>query len=183
MKRTKGKHKANIIAKDIYKIYKKSLETITSLRGNQTKGAYNITKTQHNRILRKLNAEVMELMIKEAYEFKVGFGIGTLSVKKKKIKLLYTRDGVLKRKYLGVNWGETNKLWESDPEAKAKKLRIFYTNEHTDGYKFQFYWDKKPKKIKNKTVYQFIATRYYKRYLNQCLKDPNLNLNFYQIGK
>ena len=68
------------------------------------------------------------------------------------------KDGKIVNK-LPVNWKATNKLWKENPEAKRKKIRIRYTNEHTDGYVFHVYYIKRNATFVNKGLYKMQVNR------------------------
>ena len=52
-----------------------------------------------------------------------------------------------------VNWKATKELWESNPEAKENKTRIFYLNEHTGLKYYKYHWTLKNSKWPMKTFY------------------------------
>lgn len=80
--------------------------------------------------------------------------------KKQKIRI---EDGIIKG--LAPNWKETLKLWESNPEAKAKKQRVFHFNEHSRGIRYKFGWLTRNVPLRTKNLFTFIATRNNKRRL------------------
>lgn len=48
---------------------------------------------------------------------------------------------------------------------------IYHLNEHSDGFKFRFYWSKTKYPLINKTRYELIATRHNKRLLAKIIKE------------
>lgn len=46
---------------------------------------------------------------------------------------------------------------------------IYFLNEHSSNFKYRFYWSKKDCLVKNKSQYQFVATRQNKRDLAQII--------------
>lgn len=47
----------------------------------------------------------------------------------------------------------TKQLWDSDPEAKEKKTKIYHLNEHSNGVRYHFTWWAKNMKVPNRTLY------------------------------
>jgi len=86
--------------------------------------------------------------------FKLPFNLGSLKVRKKKIAL--ERLGIL-----GVDWKKT----------VATGKYIYYLNEHSRGYKYFFYWEKRNRIVKNLFFYRFVLTRENKRYLAKLIKS------------
>lgn len=106
--------------------------------------------------------------------------MGYLRLRKKKLKYPIKPDGTLDKNKAAVDWGETWKLWQSDEEARLKKTRVFYTNEHSRGCKVIWKWDKKICNFKNKTFYKFDINRTLDRTLAKILKDPkNRHLDYF----
>lgn len=80
-----------------------------------------------------------EIVFKNHY-FTMPFGIGILRIQEKEIYQAIV-DGKLEHNFR-VNFIETKKLYEKDPEAKEKNKKIYYLNEHTDGKVYKFKWEK-----------------------------------------
>lgn len=87
--------------------------------------------------------------------------MGELGVvgRKKKIKL----DENGNPKGLAPNWHETKRLWERSPEARERKEKIYFLNEHTNNVKYKFIWSKKDIIVENKALYSFRLTKGNKR--------------------
>jgi len=180
-KRTKGKNNADKKTKHLYESYINSIKPIEGIKGDMTIGSYNISEFKHNKILKECNIEILNLIIKDAFEFNIPFKQGTLRVKKRKvIPRIDKKTNKPNFKSLGVNWGETLKLWSRDEEAKNKKIRVFYSNDHSNNFKYTFFWSKKKSRIKNKYYYGFVPARKVKRFLAQCIKNPELNINYFE---
>lgn len=87
--------------------------------------------------------------------------LGRIGIRGKKVKPRVDENGKIKG--LAPNWGETRKLWESNPEAKEKRTIMYCFNEHTNGLRFKITWFKKTALFHNKSVYSFKASRANKR--------------------
>lgn len=70
-----------------------------------------------------------------------------------------------------IDYKATKELWVAHPEL-AHKQRVFYSNEHSDGFKFKIKW--LPGKVRNKAVYTFIPAKSLKRNLAKYIRNnPN----------
>ena len=81
--------------------------------------------------------------------------LGTLFIQGTKKKLAFNKDGV---PLLPPNWGETKKLWDRNPEAKANRKVVYCLNEETSG-------------VVNKLYYNIILTRANKRAIHKRIKE------------
>ena len=66
---------------------------------------------------------------------------------------------------LPPDWVKTKKLWERDPEAKAKKQLVRHINEDTGGISYRLAWVKYQVPLRNKSLVSFRLTRKKKRML------------------
>lgn len=55
--------------------------------------------------------------------------------------------------------------------SKELNKPVWYFNEHTNGYRYKFYWNKSKLLVKNCTKYQMVFTRENKRHLAKILKN------------
>ncbi len=85
-------------------------------------------------------------------ELSSGRTLGTVGVRAKKQKLILDEEGNIVGG-ASVNWKETNKYWAENPEAKAKRDRIFYLNEHTGGLTVNLRWWSGGSTVTNKRLY------------------------------
>jgi len=114
---------------------------------------------EFSKAIKLFNQKVIDRIIFENYDFTMT-GLGTLSLKKNKIKKF--KDGKINPN-LAVDWKKT----------KEYGKRIYHMNEHTDGYKYLF--DFKPRGIfKNINYYGFKIARQNSRYLAKILKNPSV---------
>jgi hypothetical protein len=94
--------------------------------------------------------------------------LGTLFIQGVKKKLTFNKQGV---PLLPPNWGETKKLWERNPDAKATKKIVYCLNEETNGVVYKLHWSKNRVPIENKLYYNFILTRENKRTIHKAIKQ------------
>lgn len=93
---------------------------------------------------------------------------GTLQIRGAKKKLSFNEDGTPR---LPPNWGATKKLWDRDPDAKAKRKVVYCLNEETNGVVYKAHWSKNAVSIENKMYYSLILTRANKRAINKRIKE------------
>lgn len=85
-----------------------------------------------------------------------------------RIMLLPGRFGDISvRKYKG----DPKRLQFDYKSAKELNTGVWHFNEHTDGYRYRFYWNKVLLLVKNCTKYQMIFTRANKRHLAEILNN------------
>jgi len=95
--------------------------------------------------------------------------MGTLSIIGKKQKVRFDSEGNVVG--LAPDWVKTKQLWESNPEAKKEKKRVFHTNSHTDNTRYRFLWSKCRVLVENKTLYSLRMTRDNKRAVHSKIKE------------
>jgi hypothetical protein len=146
---------------DYFKFYKKKYKSA-------------ISSQKYNKIISEYNTLVSELITDEQFEFNIPFQLGTLCVRKIKPKLYLGENGTVINK-LPINPIETFKLWESNPEAKARKIYVRYMNKHSNGYMFSLYYVKGKAKFKNKQAYTISCKRSMKRRLSKNIKEGSID--------
>lgn len=139
-----------------------------------------VDKSTYSRIVRKVNKHVTDKMIFENFEVNLPNRLGSVRIKKKKIKVGLNPDGSLNKIMLRPDWDATMRLWEKDPEAKKQKKLVYHLNRHTDGYNHYFYWDKYTCNVPNNTAYSLTMTRSIKRKLAKVLKEDKVKVDYYE---
>lgn len=120
----------------------------------------------------KLNIEYMKFIFKRLFEtgeVKLPGLCGTLKIIGKKTKLEFGENGRIINRF--IDWNETKKLHESDPETRENKVFIYFTNDNTDGISYKITWSKKGFFSQNKDLYIFVPTRNNKRAFAKLLKS------------
>jgi len=114
---------------------------------------YIIDYTTYRKIITEYFLYIRDRIIEEGIEFKLPCRLGTVYIVKHKPK----------------NWN--GKSLRVDFQAtKEYGKTIYHLNEHSNGYKFRFFWSKKDVLLTNRSKYQLIATRTNKRHLAQIIK-------------
>lgn len=98
-----------------------------------------------------------ELMLRSK-EFKIPCRLGTLQIVKHKPKQ-YNKAS------LRYDWKAMKELGKP----------VFLLNEHSNGFKYRFFWSKKNCLTPNKTRYMFIACRANKRNLCKLIRDEGMD--------
>lgn len=131
----------------------------------------------YRNVWKDITKELINEMVINNYEWKFPCGLGSLGIKKYK-KKLRIKDGKLNTKNLQIDFKETELLWKEDSDARDKKIKIYYNNKHTDGYKVVYFWNK-PSGVKSKIKkYRFYASRIINLKLAEVLKK-HLNKSDY----
>lgn len=160
---------ANVKSDNLYRYYKKTSKYSP------------VERKVFGEIIRKFNTAIIDAMIYKAFEFHFPARLGTIRIKKIKIKVKMNDDGTIDKRYLAPDWKATKELWNKDEDAKNRKQLVYHLNRHTNGYKHRFFWNKQNSNVRNQTIYTLDMARYsVKRRLAAALKNTKLNLNYYE---
>lgn len=138
--------------RDSYKLYKEEAEYPVI----DIKSYINIAAEYNKFLMNKIfEGEIVTLPAR----------LGTLGILGKKQKITYDENGNIKG--LAPDWVKTKKLWDSNPEAKAKKQLMYHINEHSSYIRYKFFWSKNRVLVSNKTLYSLRISRDNKREINK----------------
>lgn len=135
---------------------------------------YAKTYSAYTKILRECNNKIRDAISDEAYDFKIPNRLGIIKVRKFVKSVRIDENGKLKHS-MAPNWIETMKLWDSDPEARENRTKIFHDNQHSGGYTYKIVYSKKNANYKNKTAYRLRPNRMLCRKLSKNIKEHNLD--------
>lgn len=93
---------------------------------------------------------------------------GTISIVGTQQEIKFDEDG---NPNLPVNWPATIKLWNKNPSAKEAKKKVYFTNDHTDGIRYKYFWSKKRIFVVNKNLYSLRMTRENKRAISEKVAE------------
>lgn len=139
--------------KDIYKLYRQN---------KRNKDEHYMSYLKFSTIFYTFNKAISKLIIEEGYQFKMGYRLGYLRIRKTKMRFKIV-NGRLAPNRKVTDWGSSRKLWyklypgktlKEIKEIKDKPI-LYHTNIHTNGEIMRWYWEKYTCNIPNKTVYQF----------------------------
>jgi hypothetical protein len=142
---------------DYYKYYKKNNSDPKS-------------KDKYREVLLDYLESNRDLVSKKGYNYRIPRRLGNIQLRKFKKEVTIDKDGNVVNK-LVINWKKTKALWKENPEAKERKIKIRYTNDHTNGYVFRIVYVKYTANYKNKSVYKMLVNREMRR----NTKDPIIN--------
>ena len=115
---------------------------------------YDVPYSTYVRITTSYIKKLVERLF-EGFKVTLPYRLGYIQIVKKK---MYFKSQLTKGK--GIDWEATNKYGKV----------IHHLNEHSGGYKYLYYWDRRGSKVKNINSYRFIPTRTLKRTLASLIK-------------
>ena len=123
---------------------------------NEVEGSkiYDVEYSEYVNIVTEFYKDVMDHILLKAGTFYMPFGLGDIHVIKTKLKL----ENIDHKQ---LDWKTTNEVGK----------RVYHLNEHSNGYKYLFQWDKVASRIKKLYLYRFQLTRDNKRRLAQLIKS------------
>ena len=142
--RSKNKAENPYTLRDVYKFY------CENIKSNKI---YDVPYEVYMSVNHTFYKEIMNYIIEKNGTFKMPYRLGLFFILKEKINL---------NKLTGhaIDWSATNKYGKV----------IYHLNEHTDGYKYSYQWDKKDTKLPNLYFYRLVPTRSNKRRLAKLIK-------------
>jgi hypothetical protein len=178
MERKRYSHRINITSGlwDAYKCFKEKYKLVYP----------NINRKKYVKLCHAINKGISEKIIKESFEFRIPYRLGTLSIRKSKLKI-NIKDGKLEKNKMIVDWKRTWDYWNQEYPDKTRqeindikgKIVIYNMNEHTDGYIMGWCWDKSTCVIRNQTVYYFKPTKGNRLALANWIKSDDKENDYY----
>ena len=140
---------------DAYKLYKKNRKNTV------------INHKTYLDICHTFNKEISNKIITESTEFKIPYGLGTVRIKSIR-NSIRIKNGVIEDSRMCVDWKRTKEMymqlygtndWDKLSEIPGKKV-VLYTNEHSNGYRMKWYWNKRSTyNFTNKKMYSFVPIK------------------------
>ena len=162
-KRAKDKILSHYGLTDYYKYYLKN-----------TKSKNPIDNKKYMSVIDDFNLGVIDMILHEEIQSYTIPKVGcTLKVGKRKNTPII-KDGVLVNR-LPVDYKSTKELWETNEEAKEKRILVRFTNNHTNKYIYRIKFAKDGEAYKNKKYYSFVPSRSFKRALAKRIFDNDLD--------
>jgi hypothetical protein len=120
----------------------------------------------YKRVLDCMCSTILEHILERSEGFKMPYGLGFIQIGKYRPKS-YSPDS------LSVDYKVSKEL----------DKRIYYLNEHSDGYKYRLYWSKIPRTFADRYKYQLSLVRTNKRRLAQLIfnKHDYVDINDIQL--
>lgn len=173
---------ADISLPEFYKHYSENTfkEKINKYHKVDKNSPYYLTRKEYSEIIKEFNSKIVDLMLFDAFIYKMPCSLGRISIRKKKVEPYFDKDGNLINK-LPVNRKETKQLWTEYPELTNKKF-VYHHNEHSDGYIAKLHYEKKYAKFVGKSQYFFKPTRTIKQEINKILTAKFKKYDFFLIN-
>lgn len=124
----------------------------------ETDTVYDIDYNKYRAIVTDYFQYLRQRLIEEGRRIKLPYRMGSVQVIKSKPKHLDKRS-------LRIDYQSTK---------QTGKL-VLLLNEHSDYFKYRYYWNKEDMVVPNKSKYQLVATRANKRRLAQIIKNRELD--------
>ncbi len=133
-----------------------------------------ITRKQFGDIIKLFNSHLRDRLSNKGVDIVLPSRIGRVELRKVKTEVTINEDGEVVDN-LPTNWKATRELWRSNPIAREKKIKIKFTNEHTDGYTFKVSYLKSRANFKNKSIYKIRFNRDLKRNLSKSIFEGKID--------
>lgn len=133
-----------------------------------------INEVLYRKILREVNSKLRDKIGTGPYDLKLPRLFGVIKVRKYYPEFSILPDGTCKNK-MAINFKDTLRLWEEYPETRERRQKIYYENEHSDGFMFKIKYDKIVAKYKNKSVYMFRPNRELKDLLGSNIINKTID--------
>lgn len=160
------------VIKDCYKTYK-----INCIEN----GKKPLSLKKYKEVCYNFNMKLSEAIIKQSFEFRIPYKLGTLRIRKNKQKFTII-EGKLKPKKKMIDWYNTRyvlwkRLYPGKTLEELKKIKdkplVLFTNEHSNGEIMRWYWNKKYSRVINARFYQFRPVKQNRLNLSKHIKDEN----------
>lgn len=109
-----------------------------------------LTKRQIKQVIYLYNKLLSYWIINKGYTFKLPHRLGSLSINKGQMGYC--------------------KLYFDYEQWNKNKVKVYHTNDHSDGWYASIYWDKKTCKVPNQSYYKFELTRGNNREIAKIMK-------------
>lgn len=119
---------------------------------------YDINYTKYRAIVTDYFKHLRQRLIEEGKMIKLPYRMGNVQIVKSRPKHLDKRS-------LRIDYQAT----------KQENKLILLLNEHSDFFKYRYWWNKVDMMVPNKSQYQLVATRANKRRLAQIIKNKELD--------
>jgi hypothetical protein len=147
------------------------------------KNPYYLSKAQYGKIIKRFNEEITDLMLYDAFIFVLPFGLGEVSIRKKKVEAYIDSEGVY-RNPLPVDYKATKELHKVDSAAKEENKKVYYNNEHSSDFVIKLYYDKTVvTKYQNINSYFVKTPRTLKERMTEVMKNKFHLFDFYELPK
>lgn len=103
-------------------------------------GKLPVSVLEFNEIIKTFYGKVFEDIVFKGFQFNLPGNLGVLTLSSRKPVIQLDSDYNVVRSNAPTDYKATKELWESDPEAKAKRIRVYHDNSATDGNIYSIKW-------------------------------------------
>ena len=137
------RRKADIKEADFYKYYRKN-------------SSNPVDKAVFSQFSKKLGTGIIRLITIDGVEVILPWRLGSIYLKRKESKVYFDENGDVDKRKMRTDWNRTLKHWEKlypdktmdEIKAIPNKKYFFHLNEHSNGYKYRWYWDRITSNVK-----------------------------------
>ena len=139
--------------KDAYKFY---IENIPE------NSPFYVEYSVYRKVCEEFNKKICKYILEDAGEFQLPYRLGSLRIKKTK-----------------MDYGNKNHMRPDWKKTKELGKTVYHLNDHTDGFRYRWAWNKSNVVTVGKKLYSFYPTRTNKRTLAQLLKEDK-NVDYFE---
>lgn len=129
-----------------------------------------LTYTQWANVIYLFNYGIRDEILDTGTIFKLPWGLGKLTISKKKRKKLVTLPTGEEKVNLAVDWKKT----------KEKGRYIYHMNYHTDGFSFKWKWFPETARFKYHRIWVFKPSRVSSRLITHYLKTYDAAIKYHE---
>jgi len=116
----------------------------------------------YRKMCEEFNKKICKYILEEAGEYTLPYRMGSIRIKKTKMDYNIN--------HMRPNWKKSKELGK----------RVYHVNDHTDGYRYRWAWNKSNVVTVGKKLYCFYPTRTNKRTLASLLKDKDNYVDYFE---
>lgn len=149
-----------------------------------------VTKAVYRGVLEDFFSDRFDRLVLQDEPFYMPNGLGVIYIQQKKIQIVKNTAGEVRVLNSAVDFVSTTKARNAYREKVGKEVYdntpkkqlplIHFTNLHTNMYRYEFVWGKKPK-VRNIGSYSFNFCREKDRKFAKYCKDPRIHLSFLEV--
>lgn len=174
--RGSNKVKPDYGIREIYKYYKENAKSPLEYK-------------KFKEVWKDVAKTIIRLIVYRNLDFALPARLGSLYIRKIKCKPVINSDGTISKNRLSINYKASWKKWQRDyPDltleeiAKLKgKKPVYHLNEHSDGYKVKWKWDKFTCTVKNQSIYSLALTRENKQEVSKAFRE--FRTDYYEYSR
>ena len=118
------------------------------------------------KVLGSINTKIMNEVAQSGYKFKMPYNLGTISV--------VMNETPPDKNRLKIDWNETKKMWDKNPQTKIDKKLVYFLNQHSNGVYARYFFQKHHKCNQNMNLYSFIPSGGNKKLLSAAMRSGDI---------